>query len=82
MRRIWREVSRYAHTTYIKYDPPHFLEWQCPEHPDAKTIHKDEYIFPYLNKMKRSVNVFYLAKLGDSGTRGTLQYTKRLVWLN
>jgi len=29
---------------YIKYDPPHFLEWQCPKHPDVKTIHKDEYI--------------------------------------
>ena len=40
----YRELTRYAHTTYIKYDPPHFVEWQCPKHPSAKTIHKDEYI--------------------------------------
>jgi hypothetical protein len=41
---MYRELTRYAHTTYIKYDPPHFGEWQCPKHPDAKTIHKEEYI--------------------------------------
>ena len=40
----YRELTRYAHTTYIRYDPPHFGEWQCPKHPGAKTIHKDEYI--------------------------------------
>ena len=40
----YRELTRYAHTTYIKYDPPHFEEWQCPKHPGEKTIHKDEYI--------------------------------------
>ncbi len=40
----YRELTRYAHTTYIKYDPPHFLEWQCPKHPGVKTIHIDEYI--------------------------------------
>ena len=38
------ELTRYAHTTYIKYDPPHFEEWQCPKHPGVKTIHIDEYI--------------------------------------
>jgi predicted RNA-binding Zn-ribbon protein involved in translation (DUF1610 family) len=40
----YRELTRYAHTTYIKYDPPHFVEWQCSKHPGAKTIHIDEYI--------------------------------------
>ena len=40
----YRELTRYAHTTYIKYDPPHFEEWQCPRHPGVKTIHVDEYI--------------------------------------
>ena len=40
----YRELTRYAHTTFIKYDPPHFEEWQCPKHPDVKTIHIDEYI--------------------------------------
>jgi hypothetical protein len=40
----YRELTRYAHTTYIKYDPPHFEEWQCPKHPGVKTIHIDEYI--------------------------------------
>jgi hypothetical protein len=40
----YRELTRYAHTTYIKYDPPHFEEWQCPKHPHVKTIHIDEYI--------------------------------------
>ena len=38
----YRELTRYAHTTFIKYDPPHFEEWQCPKRPHAKTIHKDE----------------------------------------
>jgi hypothetical protein len=37
----YRELTRYAHTTYIKYDPLHFEEWQCPEHPGVKTIHID-----------------------------------------
>jgi hypothetical protein len=41
---MYRELTRYAHTTYIKYDPPHFVEWQCPKHPSAKTVHIDEYI--------------------------------------
>ena len=41
---MYRELTRYAHTTYIKYDPPHFVEWQCPKHPGVKTIHKEEYI--------------------------------------
>ena len=41
---MYRELTRYAHTTYIKHDPPHFVEWQCPKHPSAKTIHIDEYI--------------------------------------
>jgi hypothetical protein len=41
---MYRELTRYAHTTFIKYDPPHFVEWQCPKHPDTKTIHIDEYI--------------------------------------
>jgi predicted RNA-binding Zn-ribbon protein involved in translation (DUF1610 family) len=41
---IYRELTRYAHTTFIEYDPPHFEEWQCPKHPGAKTIHIDEYI--------------------------------------
>jgi hypothetical protein len=40
----YRELTRYAHTTYIRYDPPHFEEWQCPKHPHVKTIHIDEYI--------------------------------------
>ena len=40
----YRELTRYAHTTYVKYDPPCFEEWQCPKHPDVKTIHIDEYI--------------------------------------
>jgi hypothetical protein len=40
----YRELTRYAHTTYIKYDPSHFEEWQCPNHPGVKTIHIDEYI--------------------------------------
>jgi hypothetical protein len=40
----YRELTRYAHTTYIKYDPPHFEKWQCPRHPGVKTIHIDEYI--------------------------------------
>ena len=40
----YRELTRYAHTTFIKYNPPHFEEWQCPKHPGAKTIHVDEYI--------------------------------------
>jgi hypothetical protein len=40
----YRELTRYAHTTCIKYEPPHFVEWQCPKHPSAKTIHIDEYI--------------------------------------
>jgi hypothetical protein len=40
----YRELTRYAHTTYIRYDPPHFGEWQCPKHPHVKTIHIDEYI--------------------------------------
>jgi|SRR5215212_1953090 hypothetical protein len=40
----YRELIRYAHTTYIKYDPAHFVEWQCPKHPGVKTIHIDEYI--------------------------------------
>jgi hypothetical protein len=26
------ELTRYVHTNYIKYDPPHFIEWQCPKH--------------------------------------------------
>jgi len=29
---------------YIRYDPPHFQEWQCPKRPHTKTIHIDEYI--------------------------------------
>ena len=41
---MYRELTRYAHTTYIKYDPPHFVEWQCPKHPDVKAIHIDEHI--------------------------------------
>jgi hypothetical protein len=40
----YRELTRYANTTYIKYDPPHFDEWQCSKHPGAKTIRIDEYI--------------------------------------
>ena len=28
----YRELTRYAHTIYIKYDPPYFEEWQCPKH--------------------------------------------------
>jgi hypothetical protein len=40
----YRELTRYAHTTFIKYDPPHFEEWQCPKHPGEKTIHTDEYV--------------------------------------
>ena len=40
----YRELTRYAHTTYIKYDPPHFEEWRCHKHPGVKTIHIDEYI--------------------------------------
>src|SRR5918996_5833285 len=40
----YRELTRYAHTTCIKYDPPNFEEWQCPKHPHANTIHIDEYI--------------------------------------
>ena len=40
----YRELTRYAHTTYIKYDPPHFVEWQCPKHPGAKIIRIDQYI--------------------------------------
>ena len=40
----YRELTTYAHTTFIKYDPPHFEEWYCPKHPHAKTIHMDEYI--------------------------------------
>ncbi|HZC20576.1 MAG TPA: hypothetical protein VE223_02925 [Nitrososphaeraceae archaeon] len=32
----YRELTRYGHTTYIRYYPPHFVEWQCPKHPDAK----------------------------------------------
>jgi hypothetical protein len=36
--------TRYAHTTFIKYDPPHFVEWQCAKHPGANTIHIDKYI--------------------------------------
>jgi hypothetical protein len=41
---MYRELTRYAHTTYIKYDPPHFVEWQCTKHPSAKIIHIDQYI--------------------------------------
>jgi hypothetical protein len=41
---MYRELTRYAHTTYIKYNPPHFMEWQCPNYPGIKTINKDEYI--------------------------------------
>jgi hypothetical protein len=41
---MYRELTRYAHTTFIKYDPPHFVEWQCPKHHDTKTIHIDQYI--------------------------------------
>jgi hypothetical protein len=40
----YRELTRYAHTTFIKYDPPHFEQWQCPKHPGEKTIHTDEYV--------------------------------------
>ena len=40
----YRELTRYAYTTFINYNPPHFEEWQCPKHPGAKTIHIDEYI--------------------------------------
>ena len=40
----YRELTSYAHTTFIKYDPPHFEEWQCPKHPDAKAIHIDEHM--------------------------------------
>jgi hypothetical protein len=40
----YRELTRYAHTTYIKYNPQHFVEWQCPKHLDAKTIHIEEHI--------------------------------------
>jgi hypothetical protein len=41
---MYRELTRYAYTTYIKYDPPHFVEWQCPKHPGVKTTHIDEYM--------------------------------------
>ena len=41
---MYRQLTRYAHTTYIKYDPPHFEEWQCPKHPSVKTIHTAEYM--------------------------------------
>ena len=40
----YRELTIYAHTTYVKYDPPHFEEWQCPKHPGVKTIYVDEYV--------------------------------------
>jgi hypothetical protein len=40
----YRGLTRYANTTFIKYDPPHFEEWQCPKHPGVKAIHVDEYI--------------------------------------
>jgi hypothetical protein len=40
----YRGLTRYANTTFIKYDPPHFEEWQCPKHPCVKAIHVDEYI--------------------------------------
>ena len=42
--RMYRELTRYGHTTYIRYCPPHFVEWQCPKHQDSKTIHIDEYV--------------------------------------
>ena len=44
MAKKYRELTRYAHATYIRYDPPCFEEWQCPKHPGEKTIHTDEYV--------------------------------------
>ena len=40
----YRELTRYAHITYINYNPSHFEQWHCPKHPGAKTIHTDEHI--------------------------------------
>ena len=40
----YRELTSYAHTTCTDCEPPDPIEWKCPEHPNVKTVHIDQYI--------------------------------------
>jgi hypothetical protein len=40
----YRELTNYAYTNYTDCDPTDLIEWQCPKHPNVKTVHIDQHI--------------------------------------